>query len=105
MDNPEYLYTFAPLAMWSTVEIGVGLTASSLATLMPLFRKIKIFARSASQPSTEGTGPPQFQERRPRHALPSSLPDQGGAPRWVSDVEALKRQPSDEMELYRFGRS
>lgn len=35
----DYLYDFVPLATWSTIEVGTALTASSLATLKPLFRK------------------------------------------------------------------
>lgn len=42
LSDPDYLYNFTDLAIWSTIEIGLGLTASSLATLKPLFRKLKI---------------------------------------------------------------
>ncbi|KAI1492504.1 hypothetical protein F5X96DRAFT_381210 [Biscogniauxia mediterranea] len=34
----DFLYEFTDLAIWSTVEIGLGLTASSFATLRPLAR-------------------------------------------------------------------
>jgi len=44
LSNPDYLYNFTDLAIWSTVEISLGLSASSLATLKPLFRKLKILA-------------------------------------------------------------
>ncbi|KHN96057.1 cation-transporting ATPase 4 [Metarhizium album ARSEF 1941] len=43
LDNPDYLYTFTDLGIWSTVEIGVALTASNLATLKPLLRKLRVF--------------------------------------------------------------
>jgi hypothetical protein len=36
-DN-DILYDFTDLAVWSTVENGLGLTASSIATLRPLFK-------------------------------------------------------------------
>lgn len=39
--SPDYLYEFTDLGIWSTVEIGAGLSASCLATLKPLFRKIR----------------------------------------------------------------
>ncbi|KAH7417607.1 cation-transporting ATPase 4 [Cadophora sp. MPI-SDFR-AT-0126] len=42
LSNPDYLYNFTDLAIWSTVEIGLALSASSLATLKPLFRKLNI---------------------------------------------------------------
>ncbi len=48
LDNPDYLYTFTDLGIWSTVEIGVALTASSLATLKPLMRKMNLFSSSSS---------------------------------------------------------
>ncbi|EKD13001.1 uncharacterized protein L3040_007084 [Drepanopeziza brunnea f. sp. 'multigermtubi'] len=42
LDKPDYLYNFTDLAIWSTVEIGLGLGASSLATLKPFFRQLNI---------------------------------------------------------------
>ncbi|KEZ45681.1 Uncharacterized protein SAPIO_CDS1452 [Scedosporium apiospermum] len=50
LQNDEYLYNFTDFAIWSTVEIGLALSASSLATLRPLFRKLKILS------STQGHG-------------------------------------------------
>ncbi|KID82018.1 cation-transporting ATPase 4, partial [Metarhizium majus ARSEF 297] len=44
LNSPDYLYTFTDLGIWSTVEIGVALTASNLATLKPLMRKLRIFS-------------------------------------------------------------
>ena len=48
LSNPDYLYNFTDLAIWSTVEIGLGLSASSLATLKPLFRKLKVLASTTN---------------------------------------------------------
>ncbi|ETS79843.1 hypothetical protein PFICI_07372 [Pestalotiopsis fici W106-1] len=48
LSDPDYLYNFTDLAIWSTVEIGLGLMASSLATLKPLFRKLKILVVTKS---------------------------------------------------------
>lgn len=42
------LYTFTDLAIWSTVENGLGLTASSIATLRPLFKGLFGSARPAA---------------------------------------------------------
>ncbi|KAI8634540.1 hypothetical protein F5Y19DRAFT_408963 [Xylariaceae sp. FL1651] len=36
--DDDILYSFTDLAIWSTVENGLGLTASSIATLRPLFK-------------------------------------------------------------------
>ncbi|KAI1085715.1 hypothetical protein F5B20DRAFT_14758 [Whalleya microplaca] len=38
--DADYLYEFTDLAIWSQVENGLGLTASSIATLRPLFRHL-----------------------------------------------------------------
>ncbi|KAH9900339.1 hypothetical protein F4778DRAFT_136630 [Xylariomycetidae sp. FL2044] len=38
--DDDFLYEFTDLAIWSTVENGLGLTASSIATLRPLFRRL-----------------------------------------------------------------
>ncbi|KAJ4319444.1 hypothetical protein N0V84_006346 [Fusarium piperis] len=38
--NPDFLWATLDIAIWSTVEGGLGITAGSLATLRPLFRII-----------------------------------------------------------------
>ncbi len=118
LDNPDYLYTYEPIAAWSTVEIGVAITASSLATLTPLFRKIKIFNVSTGQ-TYEPAGPDsQFQAGGPlgfRSGNDKTSGPRGSAIRpqashvsgdkTESDIEALEgvRHASDEIELYRYG--
>lgn len=109
LDNPDYLYTFQPIALWSTVEIGVALTASSLATLTPLFRKIKVFRSTGQRSGATGGVDSHFQGRKPV-GLPSV--DNASAQPPVSalkaraelDVETLDgaSQASDEIELYPF---
>lgn len=47
--SPDYMYKFTDLGIWSTVEIGAALSASSLATLKPLFRKIRPLSTSGRQ--------------------------------------------------------
>ena len=44
LENSDYLYNFIDFAIWTTVEIGLALSASSLATLRPLMRKLKILS-------------------------------------------------------------
>ncbi|PON25133.1 hypothetical protein TGAM01_v206214 [Trichoderma gamsii] len=39
-EGRNFLFATADIANWSTVEVGVGITAASLATLKPLFRLI-----------------------------------------------------------------
>lgn len=46
LDNPDYLHTSTDIGIWSTVEIGIALTASSLATLKPLLRRMRLFNMS-----------------------------------------------------------
>ncbi|KAH6643249.1 hypothetical protein BKA67DRAFT_131639 [Truncatella angustata] len=60
LSDPDYLYNFTDLAIWSTVEIGLGLTASSLATLKPLFRKLKILVATRSGSHVTGTLPRHY---------------------------------------------
>ncbi|KAL7940872.1 hypothetical protein V8C42DRAFT_336362 [Trichoderma barbatum] len=48
LDNPDYLYTTVEIGIWGTVEIGVALTTSSLATLKPLLKRIRLFSTSSS---------------------------------------------------------
>jgi hypothetical protein len=56
LHSPDYLYNFTDLGEWSTVEIGTGLIASSLATLKPLFSKFKLldFASKSNITGTAG---------------------------------------------------
>lgn len=42
------MYTFTDLTLWSTVENGLGLTASSIATLRPLFKGLLGLTRSSA---------------------------------------------------------
>lgn len=44
LENPDYLWTTTNLGIWSTLEIGIALTASSLATLKPLMKRIRLFS-------------------------------------------------------------
>ena len=47
----DFLYSTTNVAIWSTVEPGIGITAAALATLRPLFRSFlsrsKLFGSSA----------------------------------------------------------
>ncbi|PSR77660.1 hypothetical protein BD289DRAFT_142834 [Coniella lustricola] len=56
VNHNDYLYNFTPLATWSTIEVGTALTASSLATLKPLFRKFTAVFNSTIATNTNTTG-------------------------------------------------
>lgn len=55
LEQDDYLYNFYDIAMWSTVECGMALLASSLATLKPLFRKMSIVFTTTRQSSAWGS--------------------------------------------------
>jgi hypothetical protein len=38
MNGPDFLYATTDVALWSTIEPGIGITAGSIACLRPLFR-------------------------------------------------------------------
>lgn len=38
MDGPDFLYVTTDVALWSTIEPGIGITAGSIACLRPLMR-------------------------------------------------------------------
>lgn len=71
LDNADYLYNFTDMAIWSTVEIGMALTASSLATLKPLFRKANIFKSTTNKgPSSARISAYGPNSRRRRSSAP-----------------------------------
>ncbi|KAF2853217.1 hypothetical protein T440DRAFT_390525 [Plenodomus tracheiphilus IPT5] len=39
MDGPDFLYYTTDVAIWSTVELGIGIVAGNIATLRPLIRQ------------------------------------------------------------------
>jgi hypothetical protein len=55
MDGPDFLYATTDVAIWSTVEPGIGITASSIATLRPLVRHCLWRMGFASAPGHSNT--------------------------------------------------
>ncbi|KAF7903625.1 uncharacterized protein EAF01_006674 [Botrytis porri] len=54
----DSLYSIAPVFIWSTIEIALGIVAASIATLRPLLRSWKILGFSSEESSdTEPGGP------------------------------------------------
>lgn len=120
VDQDEYLYNFYDLAVWSTVECGMALIASSLATLKPLFRKMAIiftatrqstFLRSADYASRK-RDTRQYGERVEGHKSttsfstyhrPRKVSIQHGSKGSISIPQAARwhyRSCSDEIEMY-----
>ncbi|KAJ8108448.1 hypothetical protein ONZ43_g6421 [Nemania bipapillata] len=93
----DILYTFTDLAIWSTVENGLGLTASSIATLRPLFKSFREIP--LSQRLSTSWHALRKQSRNTNSYGPDLGPNAGGqfyglepqAPR-----RAIWRQPSDD---------
>lgn len=54
-ENNDNLYNFYDIAIWSTVECGMALLASCLATLKPLFRKMTTIFNTTRQSSVWGS--------------------------------------------------
>ncbi|GME59358.1 putative integral membrane protein [Neofusicoccum parvum] len=67
--KPDFLYSTVNIAIWSTVECGLAITAGSLATLRPLFRVLNSRLRShASAPASAASSA----ARRQQTAWPGS---------------------------------
>jgi hypothetical protein len=89
------MYNFTDLAIWSTVEIGLALIASSLATLKPLFRKLNMLDTTArgNTSVTAGINKDTARSSTP-HSRKRSIMSLGrGAPRDFGEIE------EDEQEL------
>ncbi|EKG16040.1 hypothetical protein MPH_06734 [Macrophomina phaseolina MS6] len=75
--KPDFLYATVDIAIWSTVECGLAITAGSLATLRPLIRVIRTKLRSHASGNSGGnsdhTGSNKtINNRRPERVWPSS---------------------------------
>ncbi|KAL2061868.1 hypothetical protein VTL71DRAFT_7246 [Oculimacula yallundae] len=55
-NQADFLYATTDVAIWSTVETGIGIAASSCATLRPLFRNFFLRSRLMGGSSTQGAG-------------------------------------------------
>lgn len=64
MDGPDFLYATTDVAMWSTVEPGIGITASSIATLRPLVRHCLWRMGFASAPGHSNTYYPPVSDQK-----------------------------------------
>lgn len=55
-DIADFLYMTTDVAIWSTAETGIGISASSFATLRPLFRRFLSGSRLSGTPHSKPTG-------------------------------------------------
>lgn len=95
LHSSDYLYNFTDLAIWSTVEIGLALIASSLATLKPLFRKFNMLDGTKREDNS-GVTPANKDTVRSSalHSRKRSIMSLGrGVPRDFGEIE------EDESEL------
>jgi hypothetical protein len=117
----DYMYKFTDLGIWSTVEIGSALSASSLATLKPLFRKmtfISSYRRTGGPSGTSGSHklpkgrfsmPAMLSGRQSKVSMPvrlddveSDFPSPVHSHRMHVSITADDKNPS-HMELNSFG--
>lgn len=52
INGPDFLWATTDIAIWTTVETGIGITAGSMATLRPLMQTVLWHAGLASTPSS-----------------------------------------------------
>ncbi|KFA69955.1 hypothetical protein S40285_03889 [Stachybotrys chlorohalonatus IBT 40285] len=55
--EPDFLWNTTDIAIWSTIEQGLAITAGSLATLRPLLKALGLRLNLTSKPSNSGMGP------------------------------------------------
>ncbi|KAI5468168.1 hypothetical protein BGZ63DRAFT_346594 [Mariannaea sp. PMI_226] len=89
-EGPNFLFATTDIANWSTVEVGIGITAASLATLKPLFQLISYKAdltdSEPSNPHWRGrSSERRFQLGYIRStSTPPPVPPK--SPRWIVNV-------------------
>lgn len=66
INGPDFLYATTDVAIWSTVEPGIGITASSIATLRPLVRHCMWRLGFASAPAHSNTNQYSNSEQKRR---------------------------------------
>ncbi|ETS87800.1 hypothetical protein PFICI_01628 [Pestalotiopsis fici W106-1] len=97
--SPDYLYEFTDLGIWSTVEIGAGLSASCLATLKPLFRKIRT-GQASSHPmdASAKSGSLEYHKERNNSIPRAYRPDLPGHYTMVSITSEGKFSRLDDLD-------
>ncbi|KAF2830844.1 hypothetical protein CC86DRAFT_434790 [Ophiobolus disseminans] len=91
MDGPDFLYATTDIAIWSTVEPGIGIAAGSIACLRPLFR-IWLWRIGLADPPRDQRSPTYYhsnsgQKRKDRRGYRRSLSP--------SDLEPTERHHTE----------
>lgn len=92
MDGPDFLYATTDVAIWSTVEPGIGITASSIATLRPLVRHWLWRLGFSSAPGNSNTYYPSIseQKRKDRRGYRRSLSPSDLVPTECSGINSTE---------------
>ncbi|KAL6233459.1 hypothetical protein BDW75DRAFT_190696 [Aspergillus navahoensis] len=100
--DPDYLYATVQIAIWSCVEVGLSITAGSLATTRPLFRVLHNRSIPSKNPFNDPSDPSnnQNKNRRSISRSESSLMPQSRST--LNRVLALGNDPAFDFD---FGRN
>lgn len=93
MDGPDFLYSTTDVAIWSTVEPGIGIAAGSIACLRPLFRvwlwRLGLAAAPRERQSRNYYSSNSGQRRKGRRGYRRSLSPSDLVPTERNHTEAL----------------
>ncbi|KAK6215534.1 hypothetical protein QIS74_08553 [Colletotrichum tabaci] len=107
--NPDFLYATVDIAIWSTTEQGLAITAGSLATLRPLFRlvgyRLGFTSMGASQLHDSERGAPSAMGGKIKNASNGSSGHQRRGPFSLTTFMAKDDVDSHEMGSNESGRS
>ncbi|KAK6208181.1 hypothetical protein LQW54_007089 [Pestalotiopsis sp. IQ-011] len=96
----DFLYIFTDFTIWSTVENGVGIIASSIATLRPLFRKAMSLTRGPSTAPSNDI--PRYSATVRRNSVRDTAfhcRGLSGQPQFDVEKAILSRQPTKKVVL------
>ncbi|CAA9956623.1 hypothetical protein PTMSG1_00231 [Pyrenophora teres f. maculata] len=103
VDGPDFLYATTDIAIWSTVEPGIGIAAGSIATLRPFVRHIRAsLGLSNATPEVIGrTYYPSDSNRRRqyRRGHRRSLSPSYLIPTELGDVTSIKSQGHHDIDI------
>ncbi|KAF7577802.1 hypothetical protein PtrSN002B_008108 [Pyrenophora tritici-repentis] len=103
VDGPDFLYATTDVAIWSTVEPGIGIAAGSIATLRPLVRHIRT-CLGLSNPTPEVINRTYYPSvsngrRRRRREHRRSLSPSYLIPTELGDVTSIKSQERHDVDI------
>ncbi|KAJ5567140.1 hypothetical protein N7535_006446 [Penicillium sp. DV-2018c] len=103
--DPDFLYATVQIAIWSNIELGLGITAGSLATLRPLLRIVMGSSSTQEYPSGFPTAQSPSASRKLGGSLPLGSLDESMQSRLRPDklaftVTTVKGQRRDPNDIY-----